>query len=268
MRSAAKPLQALVSQEAGASLSPRELAVACASHNGEPAHVAMVGSMLAASDLDESALLCPPAWPSYLPEQRRLAAAGVTEPSAVYHNCSGKHAAMLRACVANGWPLSYTDPEHPLQVRVRDLIGEVVGPGTTPTGVDGCGVPTFRVTVGGLAGAYVAVANDPRFAQVATAMHRYPALTSGSDRPEAAEAGAVFAAVKGGAEACIGIALIGQGAVAAKAWDGSFEAVNVVAIEAMNRLGLLSSYGRASLSLHSHPPVLGAGLAVGAMEPM
>ncbi|MDH3471638.1 MAG: asparaginase, partial [Acidimicrobiia bacterium] len=159
MRSAAKPLQALVSQEAGASLSPRELAVACASHNGEPAHVAMVGSMLAASDLDESALLCPPAWPSYLPEQRRLAAAGVTEPSAVYHNCSGKHAAMLRACVANGWPLSYTDPEHPLQVRVRDLIGEVVGPGTTPTGVDGCGVPTFRVTVGGLAGAYVAVAN-------------------------------------------------------------------------------------------------------------
>lgn len=267
MRSAAKPFQAAISQEAGADLSPTQLAVACASHDAEPVHVAMVRRMLVEVGLDESALLCPPAWPGSADARSQVAAAGRLQPGRLYHNCSGKHAAMLRACVANGWPLQYTDPEHPLQGRNSSLVAELTGDDPGPEGVDGCGVPTYRTTVTGLAKAFHSLGAQRRFTDVVASMVRYPALTSGTHRPEAAVAIALFAAAKGGAEGCIGITLPGQGSFAAKADDGSFAAAVVGVIEAMRLRGLLTTAGKRAVATVAAPAVVGGDNAVGALEP-
>ena len=48
---------------AGLDLPPELLALACASHSGEPFHVEGVRRILAAAGLDESALQTPPDYP-------------------------------------------------------------------------------------------------------------------------------------------------------------------------------------------------------------
>jgi len=267
MRSAAKPFQATISQEAGAGLSPSQLAVASSSHDAEPIHVATVRGMLEDVGLDESALLCPPAWPRGGEAQRLVVAAGRREPSRLFHNCSGKHAAMLRACVAQGWPLTYNAPGHPLQQLTANLIVEMTGDDPEPVGIDGCGVPTYRTTVSSLATAFHQLGADDRFAGVVASMLRYPALTSGTERPEAVIAIATHAAAKGGAEGCIGISLPGQGAFAAKAEDGSFPAAVVGVIEAMGLLGRLTTTAGRAIATAAAPPVVGGDRAVGALVP-
>ena len=120
LRSAAKPFQALASQEHGAALGPLELALACASHDGHPVHTALVGSMLVRVGLSETDLQCPPSWPLSPEAETRLRVemGNSGEPRRIWHDCSGKHAGWLRACQSQGWPIDiYLAPDHPLQVR-------------------------------------------------------------------------------------------------------------------------------------------------------
>ena len=112
-RSSNKPLQAVGMLRAGLELDGELLALACASHSGEAFHLDGVRRILAAVGLDESALQTPPDYP--VDEQEKVAAirAGVA-PAPIAMNCSGKHAAMLATCVANGWPLeTYRAADHP-----------------------------------------------------------------------------------------------------------------------------------------------------------
>ncbi len=136
-RSAVKVLQALPLVASGAAdqlgLSDEELAVACASHNGEPEHTAVVARMLARAGLDADALECGAHWPYREPIQRQMAAAGV-EPSALHNNCSGKHAGFLCvACrMAEGADLrryarGYVGPEHPVMRRVTAALQAATG---------------------------------------------------------------------------------------------------------------------------------------------
>ena len=269
LRSAAKPFQATVSQESGADLSSHQMALACASHGGQPVHVAIVRAMLAESGLDESALKCPPAWPFGEGAQDQLVAAGHRAPRAIWHNCSGKHAAMLRACVASGWPIdTYLDPDHPLQERIAGTMQDVLGANYGPVGVDGCGVPAFRANAHSMAGSFARLAGDVRFAPAWQAMHRRPALTSDQGQPAAHIATWVEAAAKHGAEACLGVAVRNQLGVAVKVWDGSPRAVGVGMVAALDQLGLVSRTAREALRGISHPPVLGGGLPQGTIEPM
>jgi L-asparaginase II len=267
MRSAAKPIQATVSTELGGALPAERLALSTASHHGEPVHLAVVRSILADVGLDEHHLRCPPAWPVDAAARDRLVAAGETAPKAIYHNCSGKHAAMLRACVAQDWdPATYTDPRHPLQIAVTETVAEVSGEDPTPVGVDGCGVPAFRATVAGLARVFAAVAFSARYRPVAEAMHRYPALVCGTRAPQARIPLVAHAAVKGGAMGCIGVAVLDQVAVAAKAGDGSFEAAVVAVIAALRELGYDADTALGAVD-SERIPVLGGGRVVGHLEP-
>ena len=269
LRSAAKPFQATVSQELGARLSMQQMALACASHGGQPVHIAIVRAMLAEVGLDESALECPPAWPFGEGAQDQLVAAGHREPRAIWHNCSGKHAAMVRACVSTGWPIAgYVEKLHPLQRRIAETIHEVLGENHGPVGVDGCGVPAFRVNARSMAGAYAKLGNDPRFGPAWVAMHSQPALTSDTSQPAAHIATWLDAAAKHGAEACLGVAVRNRLGVAAKVWDGSPRAVGVGMVAALDQLGLVSAPAREGLHGISHPPVLGGGVPQGAIEPM
>ena len=98
-RSSMKPLQAAVSlRRIDDPIAEDLVAIACASHNGEPDHVRAVRRLLRAGGLTEAAIRCPPALPSRGEDARR-----VGRPRRVFHNCSGKHAAMVVAAEAGGW---------------------------------------------------------------------------------------------------------------------------------------------------------------------
>lgn len=266
MRSAAKPFQAAVSRRRGPALAPEQLAVAAASHGGQPVHVALAEQMLAEVGLGSEHLLCPPSWPGSPSALRRVAAAGVDAPQRLFHNCSGKHAAMLRACVASGWSLSYTDPEHPLQKEITVEIEGSIGQPVRAVGVDGCGVPTFGVTVAGLARAFARLATDPEMAPLADAMSRFSALTADGDRAEVELARWCPGVVKGGAQGCIGVAWFGGLGVGAKCWSGEELPAVVAVVSTLRHLGAVSDHGMEMLSAVARPEVLGGGRPVGYLE--
>lgn len=266
-RSAVKPLQAAVCVRHGADLAPEQLALAAASHGGQPVHTAIVSRMLHEVGLGARHLRCPPDWPASADGEARLKAAGREAKSPLHHNCSGKHAAMLRACVAQGWSLEYTPPDHPLQEDVVRFAAEIVGAPVTPTGVDGCAVPVLRGDVIGLARFFARAVTHPELRPVAENSARFASLTSDGDRGEAVLARWFPAVVKGGAMGCIGAGwLEGDIGVAVKNWTGQSRPAMVGLIAMLERLGLLSTHPRSRLAAIASPPVLGGGEPVGRLK--
>ena len=159
-RSAIKALQALVLVEAGAAdrygLAEEELALACASHGGEPSHVAGVARMLAAAGLGPAALACGTHWPRHQPSTVALARAGGM-PSALHNNCSGKHAGFVcAACAMAAQPQTYVEADHPVQREVKAALENLGGAAIPDTrcAVDGCSVPTWALPLADLARAF------------------------------------------------------------------------------------------------------------------
>lgn len=266
LRSAAKPLQATVSQEEGADLVAEWLAVACASHGGHPVHLAMVRAMLDDARLTEADLGCPPDWPLSSAARDRIIAGGDFSPRRLFHNCSGKHAAMLRACRARGWPLAgYLDPTHPLQQRVIDLTHETTGVRPEPVGIDGCGAPVLLSTLHGVARAFSRISTLDRFAEVADAMSRFPALVADNTRSDGRIAAWWGGPLKVGAEGLIAAGRHGIG-IAIKAHSGSGSAAAVGMMEVARQLDLLPTVAMEALASVSAVPVYGGGHVVGSMS--
>jgi L-asparaginase II len=156
LRSAIKPLQAIPLVEGYDDLGDDEIAIACASHQAEPAQLDAARKLLARAGAGVDDLECG------LQEGRPEGKLG--------NNCSGKHAGMLAACRAHGWPLHpYRDPAHPLQRRIAEAVGPAV-----EVAVDGCGVPTFALPLSAMAAAFART--PPR---VAAAMEARPELVGG-----------------------------------------------------------------------------------------
>lgn len=263
IRSAAKPFQAAVALRLGGEMPAEWLAVASSSHDGDPVHRAIVEAMLTEAGLDSSHLRCPMSSPLGEAARHRT-----HEKSTLAHNCSGKHAAMLRACVAQGWETeSYLDPGHPLQRAVTDEMRSVFGEGVTPVGVDGCGAPVHRVTTRTLAGGFARLATDPGYQPVLAALTTYPALVSGVGNDDAMAAVWLGGAAKRGAEGCIGLALPGRGAIGLKVWDGNQGRAVPVALHAvLDRLGWIPDGARPHLEQTWRRPVLGSGREVGTVR--
>ncbi len=267
-RSAIKPFQATFSLEAGAELNREQTAVACSSHGGQPVHLAIVAELLERNGLEVSLLHCPPDWPLSLSARRRLIRSGLVDAQPLFHNCSGKHAAALVACAVQGWPLdSYTKPDHPYQQEVAQLVAEASGEDVQPVGVDGCGFPTLRGTVRGLARAFTRLATEDRYIRVREAMAAMPALTSDSGQPETAIASWLPGLAKGGAVACAGLAVTGRFGIAGKCWDGTKAPLYVGLIAALERLGVVEPVMIEAWADHARPPILGGGEKVGFLEP-
>ncbi len=264
-RSAVKPLQATVALEAGLDLYPEHLAVACASHSGWPAQIAIVRAMLTNAGLDEVALQCPAVWPLSQEARDLQHRRGVAGPRPVFHNCSGKHAAMLAACLENGWSVdSYLDPAHPLQLRIVDIVEMATGIRPEPVGVDGCGAPTMRGSVRGLATAFATLTSNERFAAATSATSRFPSLVADNSRADGMLGRWWGGPVKVGAEGQVGIGRHGIG-IAAKARAGRSDVAVAAAIAAATELGLVSDAMLAGLAAEVAPPVLGGGLPVGSL---
>jgi L-asparaginase II len=267
LRSAAKPFQAYVSQSLGAGLSQLELAMACASHRGFPVQVALVRSMLGKADLDETSLRCPADWPLGAEAAETLVRSGAHSKRSLWHNCSGKHAGFLRACVAQGWPTdSYLSPDHPLQQAVIQYVSGAGDFDVEPVGVDGCGAPVLRTSALAMATLFSRLANDDRLVEVRTAMQRYPALVGVNGSGDTEIAIAIGGVAKGGAAGCVGVAVEGRLGLAVKSWDGSHTIASSVAANALDQIGVLNATSRKALSAFMTPPVLGGGREVGQIE--
>ena len=183
-RSAAKPLQSLPFVASGAfdalGLDAGHLAIACASHSGEPAHLDAVRRLLAAAGVREADLACGAHEPLAGP------AAGGPGPkpaggwTALHNNCSGKHAAMLATAKHNGWPTQgYLDPEHPLQRAIRDIVGEATGEPVV-WGTDGCSAPCFWSSLTGMARAFQWLDRRPAGRRILDAMATHPHAIGGT----------------------------------------------------------------------------------------
>ena len=266
-RSSNKPFQALAMVRNGLALDGELLALACASHSGEPFHVDGVRRILAGAGLPEDALQCTADLP--LGEHAKadlLAAGGKSAP--IYMNCSGKHAAMLATCVANGWPTeNYLDADHPLQLAARAALEDLAGEPVGAVGVDGCGAPVFAITLTGLARAFGRLAAAPAGTperRVADAMSRHPEWVGGTGRDVTdLMRGLPGAVAKDGAEGVYAIGLPDGSGVAVKIADGSNRARPVVLVAALRRLGVDVD----AVEEIADVPVLGHGVRVGELRP-
>jgi L-asparaginase II len=268
-RSSNKPMQAAAMVRLGLGLEGKLLALAAASHSGEDYHVTGVREILAGAGLTEDALQCPPDLPLDDDARRAHILAG-GEPDRVHMNCSGKHAAMLATCVRNGWPTqTYTDPDHPLQARIRNVVAELAGEPVAAVGVDGCGAPLMAISVLGLARAFRAVvtaADGTPERKVADAMRAYPEWTSGTVRAERQLMDAVPGLLlKGGAEGVDGFALADGRAGAVKIEDGAARGRVPVTVALLGALGAADIPGvdTARLAELARTPVHGGGRIVG-----
>jgi L-asparaginase II len=266
-RSSNKPMQAVGLLDTGVELDRRELALAAASHAGEPFHVDAVRKILAAAGLDESALRTPPSLP--IDDEARLAHQCARRvPHPIYSDCSGKHAAMLAACVRNGWDVeTYLDPEHPVQVAVRAAIERLAGEPVAYEAVDGCGAPLLGLSLVGLARAFRACVtavpgSNPR--RVADAMRAHPEYVAGTRQVDTRVMRAVGGLIaKTGAEAVHAAALPDGRALAFKISDGTKRAKPAVLAEALRRLGVRSD----PLDRLGTLPLYGGGAVVGGIRP-
>jgi L-asparaginase II len=198
-------VQATALLEAGWSPRSRaELAIGAGSHNGEDGHRELVAAMLAVVGLGPDDLGCPPALPQHEPTKAAWLAAG-RAPERLAMNCSGKHAAMLSACVAAGWVTDgYLSRDHPLQQAVEARLGEAAGEPVTAVVVDGCGAPQHALSVVGLARGVLSLVQAPegsRDRAVADAMRAEPWFVAGTGREDTDLMRAVPGLlVKGGAD--------------------------------------------------------------------
>jgi L-asparaginase II len=202
-RSAVKGLQALPLVASGAAerfgLSDAELALACASHGGQPEHVATATSMLAKAGLDVDVLECGVHWPSNELASRALAARGET-PCALHNNCSGKHSgfACLGALMAGdpdaarGLLRGYVEPDHPVMREVSAALEAATGVrlAEAPRATDGCSIPTFGIPLRALAHAFARFGTgtglNPGYARAAArlrwAVAAAPLMVAGTGR--------------------------------------------------------------------------------------
>jgi L-asparaginase II len=264
-RSANKPVQALAMVRSGLRLPPELLALACASHSGEPFHLEGVRRILSGAGLAEADLQNTPDLPLDDQEREERIRAGVgKEPIA--QNCSGKHAAMLATCVVNGWDtVTYRHPTHPLQQAIASTLEGLTGDTIAATAVDGCGAPVMAVTLAGLARAFgrlAAAGPGTPEAEVADAIRGHPAYLGGTGRDVTLLIEATPGLIaKDGAEAVYAVGLADGRGIALKVADGYPRAKPVILAAVLRRLGVESP----ALAKLEDAPVLGHGEPVGAI---
>jgi L-asparaginase II len=284
-RSAIKPLLALLLVESGAAdrykLGDREIALACASHNGEPGHVDAVKAWLGNVGLTVGDLECGPQAPSHEPSLRAMYEAH-EGPTRERNNCSGKHTGFLTAATHLGFPTKgYIQYEHPLQQRLVGILEQMSGFSLTgvPRGVDGCGIPTIAFPIGHHAFAMAQFA-DPHHLpdaradacrRIAKAMTTEPWYVAGTNRycTQVMEVTGAKAAIKTGAEGVYMGALPEHGlGICLKVADGGGRASEVAMGAVLRHLGVIDEAAEAKLQSVIEPEIKNwAGTVTGKIAP-
>jgi L-asparaginase II len=271
-RSAVKAIQAVPLLESGIAdrfgLTEAEIALACASHAGEPEHVATAAAMLARVGRDEACLECGAHWPLREEAVRALAAQG-RAPTALHNNCSGKHAGFVcLACGLGEDPAGYVRPEHRVQREVRRALDDVTGAAhqAERCGIDGCSIPTYAVPLTALARGFArfgtGIGLSPSGAEAArrirAAVARHPFMVAGTDQFDTRVMAALGerAFVKGGAEGvfCAAFPELGYG-LALKIDDGGTRAAETAMANLVLRFLALADDERAAIAPLARPAV-------------
>jgi L-asparaginase II len=252
LRSTAKPFQALPLVFSGAAdafgITKEELAIACASHNAEPRHLAAVRSILRKAGLSEDDLQNGAHPPMHALAAARLTRAG-EEPRPIHGNCSGKHAGMLAVCAHEGYPTaSYRDPAHPLQRHMLGLLAEICGLREDEVIVagDNCGVPAFAVPLQSFAtglarittGAELPDSLSRAALRIRDAMRAHPFMVAGTGRLDTELMESTDLLVKGGAEAVFASGSQEGWGLVLKISDGAHRAVRPAALAALAGRGV------------------------------
>ena len=280
LRSSSKAFQTIPLIASGAAdrfgFTDKEIAIACGSHSGEEVHVETVRSMLGKIGLGESALKCGIHEPFSAEVVRKLAK-NRQQPSVLQNNCSGKHAGMLALARHVGAPTeTYDQPTNPAQQRIAETVSRFssVSPEDIETGVDGCGVPVFGISVRAMALMYARLMQPPTdfdssirdaCRRIVDAMIRFPEMVGGSkDRldTELIRAGKGRLISKIGAEGVYTVGVLpcpewpnGFG-FALKIEDGDDRRARPPAvIEALRQFRVLQEAELAALSSYSPTPI-------------
>lgn len=252
-RSCAKPFQVMPLLARGGfddlAWGAPELALACASHGGEPEHVALADAMLRRLGLGEGDLACGPHEPLSA-RGARLAREGGIRIGRLHNNCSGKHAAMLAFAQASGAPTAgYARADHPVQAACLTVVSTWTGvpERRVRRAVDGCGVPVYGAPLRAMATAYARLGAAARLgdelpARVLAAVRAHPFLVGGTGRFDTilleATGGAVFAKV--GAEGVHSVTVPEAGlGLCVKVEDGALRAQHAAVLAALRQLGAL-----------------------------
>jgi L-asparaginase II len=293
-RSTIKPIQAIPFITSGAAdrfgCSPKEIAIACASHEGEPIHTETVAAMLSRAGLQESSLSCGAQTPYSAAAARELERRGMPFTQ-LHNNCSGKHAGMLLTAVHRELPTEgYYKPDHPIQQAIVSALRELGGiTEEPPIAIDGCSAPTFAVRLRSIALAFSRLVNprdgkgtwlefESAARRIASAMISNPELiggTKGRFDTELLRAANGKLICKIGAEAVYGVGVLpceryprGIG-IAVKIEDGSSRGLGPAVIETLAQLEVLDSAELAALETYHNPLVDNRrGLIVGEISPV
>jgi L-asparaginase II len=274
-RSAMKLFQAMGIFSTGITLSPEHTALATSSHTGSAAHIDMVREVLSLGGFTEADLRCATEWPVNKEMLKQVYKAdGTALP--IYHCCSGKHAAMLLACQAEGWPTdNYTDPGHPLQLRIREAVEYLTGETLTATAVDGCGAPVHAMPLVALARgvARMRSANESAPMNIAvsaqklfTSMLEHPWVVGDHGEPDTLIMEELGFAAKSGYEGVFLVSTPDGTTVATKILDGNLRTAPIVALQALVRAGALEQSALDALIPRLHTEVYGGGKVVGQLK--
>ncbi len=275
-RSSSKILQALPMVESGAAdafgLTPAQLALSCASHQGDPLHTSAVSNWLSALNLSENDLRCGTHWPAGKKTSNELVKSG-KKPCQIHNNCSGKHCGFLTFNKYLAGDTDYVNINHPVQKAVLLAFEEMTGETSSGHGIDGCSAPNFSTSLKGLATAMARMGSGVRgnaSIRLVEAMAKYPLLVAGEGRACTELMGAIGGRVvlKTGAEGVFTAILPDEGlGIALKIEDGATRGSESAVAALLVRLGVANK---------AHPmvqkrmcPTLknAAGLIVGGIRP-
>ncbi|WP_290807746.1 asparaginase [Herbiconiux sp.] len=264
-RSCMKPFQALTVLESGVELDPVQTVLATASHAATPAHIEVVESILARAGLTADALGCPADWPGdSAARDGVIRAHGHRER--LYMNCSGKHAAMLLACVENGWDTaSYLHPAHPLQQRILAVVERETGEPVAHSGIDGCGAPVHALTLTALARGIGRIrrADSGAAKWLTDSILANGWAIDGPGRANTVVIERLGVVAKLGAEGVMVMATPDGASVALKMLDGSLRAASLVALTLLARHGSLTAPQVDDLTEYLDLTIFGGAEAVG-----
>ncbi len=277
-RSAIKPIQALPLVESGAAdafgLTPFQLSLACASHNGEALHTNAVVAWLEQLGLSENSMVCAGHWSS----RQHVLIEQVQNDEQVrqrHNNCSGKHCGLLTLAKHIGAPLNgYERPDHPVQQRLLGTLEAMTATrlDMAKAAVDGCGIPTIPVPLGHLALGFAnwadpseqPLARRHAIKQISNAIWDHPLAMAGTGRlcsrlNALHRSDAVDLIVKVGAEGVYCAAMPGLGyGLALKVEDGATHASEATLVAVLDRLGVfdtVSAETRDQINVLRHPGI-------------
>jgi L-asparaginase II len=284
-RSTAKLIQALPVIESGAAdrfgFTDAELALLCASHNGEEQHVDTAASILGKLGLSAEHLQCGVHEPLHQPTSLSMRASRV-DPTSLHNNCSGKHSGMLALAVHRQTPHEhYLSIGHPIQKEMLDAVSDLcnLSSESIHIGVDGCGVPVFGMCIDRLALAYARLGYPEGLSEsranacnrIIQAIQKHPHYLAGTDRFDTRLAEITQGRIIGkmGAEGVFAITVPDSGVgIVIKIEDGNQRALYPTAVEVLKQLNFLTASEVMELSSFHMPAIHNwQGTEVGRIRP-